>query len=346
MRAAVIREHGGPEVIALEDVPEPQPGPYEVVVDVKAAGLNHLDIWVRKGGRQQLQWPHVLGSDAAGVVSAIGEHAHGTELGQEVVINPALACGCCRFCRSGEQSMCTDFGLVGMHRDGTFAERVAVPARCIARKPENLEFDEAAALGIAYTTAWRMLFTRAQIQPGETLLIHGIGGGVATAALVFAGLAGVRALVTSSADDKLEGARELGAAGTINYRETDDVAAAARRLNDGKGVDVVLDAVGAATWPVDLAAVRKGGRVVICGVTTGSEATTNLQRLYWNQISIFGSTMGSDQDFHSMLQTMQRQDVHPVMDHVFELEQVRQATRRMEEGRQMGKIALTVDQAD
>ncbi|MFO7956418.1 MAG: alcohol dehydrogenase catalytic domain-containing protein [Candidatus Brocadiia bacterium] len=343
MKAAVIREHGEPDVIRVEDIPTPEPGDGEVLVDVKAAALNHLDIWVRQGGRQDLEWPHVLGSDAAGVISAVGPGVEGVSVGDEVIIDPGLACGHCRFCRDGEHSLCENFGIVGMHRPGTFAEQLTVPARCVAPKPAHLDFQEASALCVAYLTAWRMLFTRARVQPGETVLIHGIGGGVALAALQFLQLTSARAIVTSSSDEKLEQARALGADETINYHTIGDLPARVLELAGERGVDIAFDTVGAATWLVDLEVVRRGGRIVICGVTTGAEATTNLQALYWNQISALGSTLGTDAELRDMLTAIETAGMEPVVDTVFPLDEVRQATELMEGGEQFGKIVLAVE---
>ncbi len=342
MKAAVIREHGGPEVIRVEDLPEPHPGPREVVVDVRAGALNHLDIWVRVGGRTALSFPHVIGSDAAGVVAAVGAQAEGVEVGQEVVVVAGFGCGACEFCRAGEVSLCAEFGIIGLSRPGVFAQKAVVPAANVAPKPSNLDFGKAACLGIAYGTAWRMLFTRARLRPGETVLIHGIGGGVALAALQFAKAAGARAIVTSSSDDKLEKARHLGADGAINYRTTPDVAAAAREMTGGRGVDVAFDSVGAATWPIDFAAVHKGGRIVLCGVTTGAEAQVSLQALYWSQLSVLGSTFASETDFLCMLRTVEAAGIEPVIDSTVSLEGVADAHRRMEKGGQFGNIVVAV----
>jgi len=342
MKAAVIREHGGPEVIRIEDLPEPQPGPREVVVEVRAGALNHLDIWVRKGGRTELQFPHIIGSDAAGVVAAVGDDAEGVEVGQEVVVVAGYGCGACEFCSRGEVSLCESFGIIGLSRPGVFAERAVAPAGNVAPKPAGLSFEQAASLGIAYGTAWRMLFTRAALRPGETVLIHGIGGGVALAALQFVKAAGARAIVTSSSAEKLEKARRMGADGTINYRSAPDVAAAARQMTGGRGVDVAFDSVGAATWPIDFAAVHKGGRIVLCGVTTGAEATANLQSLYWNQLSVLGSTFASKADFLGMLRTIEAAGIEPVIDSVVPLEQLPDAYRRMEEGKQFGNMVVTI----
>ncbi len=341
MKAAVIREHGGPDVIRVEDLPEPQPGPREVVVEVRAGALNHLDIWVRQGGRTELKFPHVIGSDAAGVVAAVGAQVEGVAIGQEVVVVAGFGCGACEFCRAGEVSLCEGFGIIGLSRPGVFAQKAVVPAANVAPKPSNLSFGQAACLGIAYGTAWRMLFTRARLRPGEMVLIHGIGGGVALAALHFAKAAGARAIVTSSSDDKLESARHLGADGAINYRTTPDVAAAAREMTGGRGVDVAFDSVGAATWPIDLAAVHKGGRIVLCGVTTGAEAEISLRTVYWNQLSILGSTFASKTDFLGMLRTVEAAGIEPVIDSSISLEGVADAHRRMEAGEQFGNIVVT-----
>jgi NADPH:quinone reductase-like Zn-dependent oxidoreductase len=266
----------------------------------------------------------------------------GVSAGDEVVLNPGLACGTCEYCRRGEQSECASFGLIGLSRPGTFAEKVVVPARCLGPKPEHLSFEEAAAFPLAHVTAWRMLMTRAALVPGETVLIHGIGGGVAIAALQIAKVMQARTIVTSSSDEKLKRAKKLGAHETINYRKTDDVAQKVKKLTGGRGVDISFDAVGAATVPVDVAAVRRGGRIVICGVTTGAEANVNLQAVYWNQISLIGSTMGSDEDFRNLVNTVTSSKLKPVVDSVHPLDDAQKALRRMADGKQFGKIVLKV----
>jgi NADPH:quinone reductase-like Zn-dependent oxidoreductase len=344
MKAAVIHEHGDLDVLKVEDVKEPKPSPGEVVLKVLCAGLNHLDIWVRRGRPgAQLKMPHILGSDAVGVVAAVGQDVQSPKVGDQVIIDPGLSCGRCEFCRQGQQSLCVSFGLMGLSRSGTFAEQVAVPAgNCYARPP-HLSDEQAGAFALASVTGWRMLMTRAGLKPGETVLIHGIGGGVALWALQFAKLTGAAVFVTSSSDDKLSRAAELGADHTINYAK-EDVEKRVAELTSGRGVDVAVDAVGAATWPLDFACVRKGGRIVLCGVTTGAKAETDLQALYWNQLTVMGSTMGSAEDFRQMVRAVTVGKLRPVMDEVFPLENVRDATERMETGRQFGKIALRVSQ--
>ncbi|MFO7974876.1 MAG: zinc-binding dehydrogenase [Candidatus Hydrogenedentota bacterium] len=341
MKAAVIFENGDVDCIKYEEVPEPVVGSGEVLIEVRAAALNHLDIWVRKGRPGlELPVPHILGSDAAGVVLDVGEGVDHVRAGDEVLINPGLSCGMCEFCRRGEQSECMSFGIVGMNRPGTFAERVTVPAANVFLKPSHLSLVEAAALPLAYLTAWRMLMSRATLQPGETVLIHGIGGGVALAGLQLARLAGARVLVTSSSDDKLMRAREFGAHEGVNYANNPYLGDAIRDLTGGRGVDVVLDTVGAATWPVNFKAVRRGGRIVHCGVTSGAETTVNISQLYWNHVVVMGSTMGSDEEFRQMLSAVTAARMSPVVDSVYPLNRASEATQRMEGGEQFGKIVL------
>jgi NADPH:quinone reductase-like Zn-dependent oxidoreductase len=342
MKAVFIRSPGGPEAVQVGELPDPVAAEGEVLVAVRAAALNHLDLWVR-GGRSDpsLKMPHVLGSDAAGVVMALGPRVHGVKEGDEVVIYPGLSCGCCEFCRRGEQSECAAFGIIGLSRPGTYAERVAVPMANVHPKPAHLDFPEAAALTLVFTTAWRMLMTRAKLRPGETVLIHGIGGGVSLAALQFAKLIGAEVIVTSSSDAKLSAARKLGADHAINYK-TSDVAKSVRDLTRGRGVDVSINTVGAAAWAVDIACVRRGGRIAICGVTTGATAETDLRSVYWNQISLFGSTLGSHEDLRQMLRAVAENKLRPVIDSMFPLSRAAEALARMESGSQFGKIVLNV----
>jgi NADPH:quinone reductase-like Zn-dependent oxidoreductase len=313
-----------------------------VLIQVKSAALNHLDIWVRKGrpGAKMIM-PHILGSDVAGVIAELGSEVAGMSVGDEVIINPGLPCRHCEYCARGEQSECHSFGIVGMSRPGTFAEYVIVPSANVYPKPKHLDFNEAAALPLAYVTGWRMLMTRAGLKSGQTVLIHGIGGGVALAALQLAKMAGAVAIATSSSDEKLSRAEQIGADCIINYK-CQDVALKVREFTLGRGVDIVVDTVGAATWPVDFACVRRGGRIVICGITSGPKVETNLQALYWNQFIVMGSTMGSDDDFRSMLSAVCAAKLKPVVDSVFPLGKVREAMSKMETGSQFGKIVLEV----
>jgi NADPH:quinone reductase-like Zn-dependent oxidoreductase len=342
MKAAVIGEHGDLDVLEVKDVPEPTCGPDEVVLKVLCAGLNHLDIWVRKGRPgAELKMPHILGSDAVGVVEAVGERVENATVGEEVVLYPGLGCGHCEFCIRGRQNLCTSFGIIGLSRPGTYAEKVAVPAANVCAKPAHMSCEEAGGFVLAYLTAWHMLVGRAGVRAGDVVLIHGIGGGVALCALQLARLLGAEVTVTSSSDDKLTRARELGAHHTINYRK-EDVPERVRDITVGRGVDVAFDTVGAATWPLDFACVRRGGTIVICGITTGPVAETNLQALYWNQLTVLGSTLGSLAELGQMVRAVTVNKLKPVIDEIFPLERARDAMGKMEAGRQFGKIVLSV----
>jgi len=343
MKTVIIEEHGGLDQLKSEEIPTPKPTEEEIVLRVHSASLNHLDIWVRKGrGGLKVTMPHILGSDAAGVVIAVGSNVKNVNVGDEVILNPGLSCDSCEFCNRGEQSQCLSFGIVGMTRQGTFAEQVAVPAQKVHPKPDHMNFDEAGAFVLSYLTAWRMLMTRAQLKPGQTVLIHGIGGGVALSALQLAKLAGAEVVVTSSSDEKLIRARKIGADYTINYSKVDDVAQCVRDVTSGRGVDIIIDTVGAATWHIDFSAVRRGGKIVLCGVTSGPQAPTNLQMLYWNQLTILGSTMGSDEDFRQMLRAVTTAKLKPIIDSVRPLQSVQEAMSRMETAEQFGKIVLRI----
>lgn len=343
MKAAMIQEHGSVDCVAVGEYPDPKAGEGEVVLEVRSAALNHLDIWVRKGRPGvQLDMPHVLGSDGAGVVIEVGPRTHGINVGDEVILNPGLSCGYCESCGRGQQSECTSFGIVGMSRPGTFAEKIAVPFQNVYPKPAHLSFDEAAALPLAYQTAWRMLMTRAGLRAGETVLINGIGGGVALAALQLAKLAGAEVIVTSSSDEKLSRAKTIGADHTVNYQTIDDLIGTIRDITNGRGVDIVIDSVGAATWSTNFGVARRGGRIVLCGITTGPEAATNLQALYWNQLTVMGSTMGSNEDVRQMLRAVEATKLKPIMDSVKSLEKIGDAMSRMEAGEQFGKIVVRV----
>jgi NADPH:quinone reductase-like Zn-dependent oxidoreductase len=341
MHAALIRRFGGVDAIEVAEVPEPAPGPGEVAVRMRAASLNHLDVWVRHG-RGQVAFPHVFGSDGAGVVERVGPGVRGLAPGDEVVLYPALGCGGCDACLAGEVSLCSDFRIVGAATWGTFAEVTVAPAGCWFRKPSELTFEQAASLAVNFVTAWRMVVSRGRLRPGETALVTGIGGGVALAALQIARLGGARVLVTSSSDEKIARAEAQGASGGVNYRSTADVAAAVRALTGGRGVDLVLDSAGEATYAASLAALRKGGRLVLCGVTTGANPPADLRAVYGRQIEVLGSTLGSRRDMAEVLRLAASGQLIPIVDGIYPLSAVRDATARMEEGAQFGKLVLRI----
>ncbi len=328
MRAVRIHEDGGPEVLVLEEAPDPELGPGEVLVRLRASALNHLDVWIRKG-LPSVPKPRILGADGAGVVEALGEGVAGFELGERVVLNPGIEAGGGRI------------HVIGEHGDGTNAELIAVPATNVHPIPEGLSFEEAAAFPLVFETAYRMLVTRAGLREGEWVLAWGIGGGVSTAALAIAKALGASVLVTSSSDAKLERARELGADATVNHA-TGDVKAAVQEATDGRGIDVVVENVGEATWATSLQVAAPGGRITVCGATSGPNPPAALHRIWWKQLSILGSTMGTGQDFAGAYELVASGRALPVVDSVLPLEEIRAAHERLEAGEQLGKIVLTI----
>lgn len=343
MQAVTIRAYGGPEQVRVEDVPRPVPkAPGDVVVAVKAAALNHLDLFV-VGGLPGVthEFPHVLGADGAGVVEAAGSAVRSVKPGDPVLINPGISCMTCEFCRRGEHGLCSSYDMLGEHRPGTLAEAVLVPDSSVAKLPGNVSWTDAAAFPLVTLTAWRMLRTRAALQPGETVLIWGIGGGVALAALQIVKLLGARAIVTSSSDSKLERARALGADETINHRSA-DVAKEVRRLTAKRGAEVVVDSVGSATWETSLRAIARGGRLVTCGGTSGPMVQMDIRRLFWHQYSILGSTMGNHAEFAEVAAHFGAGRLRPIVDHVYPLAQARSAFERMASGEQFGKLVVAI----
>jgi len=342
MRALYLAAHGGVDQVRFGELPTPVPGRGEALVRLAAAALNHLDLFVLGGiPGITLELPHVGGADGAGVVAALGPEVSGWREGDEVVLNPGLWCGECEFCGRGEESMCVRFGLLGEHVAGTFAEYVRAPAVNLGRRPAHLSWQEAAAFPLTFLTAWRMLTTRGRLASGETVLIHGIGGGVALAALAIARRLGARVIVTSSAPEKLARARELGADETIDYGR-DDVTRAVRALTGKRGVDLVVETAGNATWMASLRSAAKGGRIVTCGATTGPSPAEEVRLVFWNQLSILGSTMGSRTDWNGMLEAVAGWRLRPVVDSVLPLEQGRDGYERLARGGQFGKVVLQV----
>ena len=328
MRAVRIHEDGGPEVLVLEEAPDPAPGPGEVLVRLHASALNHLDIWIRKG-LPSVPKPRILGADGAGVVEALGDGVRGFEPGERVVLNPGIETGGGRI------------HVIGEHGDGTNAELIAVPATNVHPIPEGLSFEEAAAFPLVFETAYRMLVTRAGLREGEWVLAWGIGGGVSTATLAVGKALGANVLVTSSSDTKLERARELGADATVNHA-TGDVKEAVQTATGGKGIDVVVETVGEATWATSLQVAAPGARVVVCGATTGPNPPAALHRIWWKQLSILGSTMGTGEDFAGAYELVASGRARPVVDEVLPLEEIRAAHERLEAGEQLGKIVLSI----
>ncbi len=344
MRGLTIAAHGGLDQLQLrDDLPAPTVrAGTDVRVRVKAAALNHLDLFVLAGlPGVQIAVPWVVAADAVGVVDQVGADVTGVREGDTVVINPGISDRTCAFCREGEHSLCVKFGILGEHYPGTAAEHVVVPGFNVRAIPADTPVPEAAAFGLVTITAWRMLVTRAQLRAGERVLIWGIGGGVATAALQIAKLLGAEVWVTSGSDAKLEQARALGADHTLNHR-TQDVAREIRAATEKAGVDVVVDNVGAATWKHSLGTLGKRGRLVTCGATSGPIVETDVRRLFWNQYSILGSTMGNDAEFEAIVAHLRAGRLLPPVDRVYALEDGREAYARLQAGKQFGKIVLRV----
>lgn len=343
MRALTLTGTGGLEHLVMGEVPIPEiRTPDDVLVRVRAAALNRLDLWMT-GGLPNVSpvFPFVVGSDGAGVVEQVGEGVRTVRPGDRVMINPGISCGSCLACVEGEEPLCRDFRILGEHVSGAAAEYVVVPAGNLGPVPDGMGWPEAAGFSLATLTAWRMLVARARLLAGETALVWGIGGGVSLAALKIINLLGGRAIVTSGSEAKLERARELGAAAALHHGR-DDVVAEVRRLTGGRGADVVVESVGEQTWANSLRALRKGGRVVVCGATTGPSAGFDLRRLFWNQWSILGSTMGSRREYAEIVRLAHQGRLWPVVDRVVSLTDGAAAYARMQRGEQTGKLVLEV----
>ncbi len=343
MKAVVVPRYGGPEVLEfVQDYPKPVAGPDEVLVHVHAASVNHLDLFVRAGiPTLKLTLPHVLGCDAAGEVAEVGSDVMGLEIGDRVVANPGVSCGRCEFCRAGDQPLCAEYRILGEHMPGAYAEYVALPARNLLRIPVDMAYETAAAAPLVYMTAWRLLVSRARIRPGEDVLILGAGSGVSTAAIQIAKLSGCTVYTTSSSDEKLKRAQALGADVLVNYATT-PWSKAVWELTGKRGVDVVLDHVGASTLKDSIRSLRKGGRIVIPGATSGPLVEVDLRYLFWRQVSILGSTMANQSEFEEVMKLVFMGRLKPVVDKVFPLEKAREAHEYLAKGAQFGKVVLQV----
>jgi NADPH:quinone reductase-like Zn-dependent oxidoreductase len=326
VKAVRIHDEDGPEVLRYEDVPDPEPGPGEVLVELRASGLNHLDVWIRKG-MPSVPKPRILGADGAGVVAALGEGVGGHAIGDLVVVNPGIP-------HDGRIT------VIGEHTDGTYCELKAIPAGQLYPLDESLSFEEGAAFPLVFETAYRMLVTKAALREGEWVLIWGIGGGVALAAFEICRALGARTIVTSSSREKLERARSLGADVAVSHSE-DDVVEAVREATGG-GADVVIETVGEATWERSLAAAAHEGRIVVCGATSGHSPPARLYRLWWKQLVVYGSTMGTPSDFEGAYELIRQGRARVHVDSVFPLADAAKAHEHLESGRQFGKVVLRI----
>jgi NADPH:quinone reductase-like Zn-dependent oxidoreductase len=344
MRAVIFRRRGGPEVLSWEDVPDPVPGPDEVLVRVGACGLNHLDLHIREGSHgMRAPLPHIGGLEPAGTIAAVGSAVSGWSVGERVIVLAFTADGTCAFCLDGRENLCENREIIGMTRDGGFAELLVAPASCLVRTPDRLTDTDAAALPSAFGTAWHMLVARANTQPGEWVLVLAAGSGIGSAAIQIARELGCQVIATAGSEEKLAKARELGAGHVINHAETPRFELEVRKITDGRGVDVVFEHIGPATWTHSLASLRTGGRVVTCGGLTGRMAETDLWNLFWRQFTILGSMGATRSDMVGVLELVESGRVHPVIDRTFPLAETRAAQEHLDARRAFGKVVVVAD---
>ncbi|MDB4967662.1 MAG: Alcohol dehydrogenase zinc-binding domain protein [Myxococcales bacterium] len=341
MRAVTLRSHGGPEVLTLEELPSPTAGPGQVRVRVAAVAMNHLDVWVRKGlPHLKLEYPFLLGADVAGTVDQVGAGVVGVDEGDEIVVNPGHSCGRCRECLSGRDNLCRHYRLMGEDISGGYAEQIVVPAQNVVPRPKSVTVEQAAAVPVTFLTAWQMLTRKAPVKPGDDVLVIAAGSGVGVAAVQIAKLHGARVIATASSDEKLERARALGADEVINHK-SQDLVAEVKRLTGKRGVDIIFEHVGAEVWPKLILAAARGGRIVTCGATSGFDARTDLRHVFFRQLEILGSTMGSKGDLYPILEHVGAGRLKPVVDKIMPLTRA-EAAHRLLEGRGIfGKIVLT-----
>ncbi len=336
-----MHERGGPEVLRYEDFPTPEPGPDEVLVRVRASGLNHLDVFTRRGEQgRRVKLPHILGIETAGEVAALGDGVVDLQVGDRVISGPGIWCGQCEMCRAGEENMCVERLIVGVDVHGGYAEYIKLPAYALAPLPESISFEEGAATLIAFGTAWHMLVDRAALSPGETLLVLAAGSGVGMAAVQVGKYLGARIIATASTEDKLARARILGADETINYAQQRRFARAVRKLTDGRGADVVFEHVGTDTWRDSVTTLAIGGRLVTCGSTTGRWGETDLWSLFAKQATLLGSFSSTQANFRTVLQLVSEGKLRPVLDSILPLSEAAEAHRRLEARQVFGKIVL------
>jgi NADPH:quinone reductase-like Zn-dependent oxidoreductase len=340
MKAVVIPRHGGPDVIEYAEMPEPRIQDHEVLLKVGACALNHLDLWVRRGRPGlEIPLPHIPGSDVAGEVARVGSHVKNVKVGERVVVAPGLSCGLCDHCQAGDDNLCRRYTILGFLVDGGCAEYVRVPDSNLLPLPDTLTYEEGAAVPLVFLTAWHMLLTRAELKPGEDVLILGAGSGVGSAAVQVARMAGARVFATIGKESKREKAHELGAEVVINHNDL-DFAEEIRRATDRRGVDVVFEHVGEATWKQSIASLAVGGRLVTCGATTGVDVDFDLRTVFTRNLSVLGSYMGRRSELLPILKLVAERKLKPVIDSVLPFSRAAQAHYRMEQREHFGKIVL------
>ena len=342
MKAVRFHRHGGTEVLQYEDAPDPERKGDEVLVRVKACALNRLDIWERIGPPLvKVNLPHISGSDVAGFVEEAPSSEGEIQKGMEVILNPGMGCGRCEECLNGRDNRCRKYAILGEQVDGGYAELVKVPARNVIPKPERMDFPQAASVPLVFLTAYHMLVTKASLKAGETVLVLGAGSGVGSAAIQVAKTYGANVIATAGTEAKLRKAIELGADSVINHN-TQDVVQETKKYTAGRGADVIIEHPGKATWDKSIRSAARGGRIAICGATTGYEAMTDLRYIYSKEVSIFGSFMGGSGELFRVLELFKQRRLRPVVDMCYPLARAADAQTRMEKGEQFGKIVLTV----
>ncbi|HSG81176.1 MAG TPA: zinc-binding dehydrogenase [Gemmatimonadota bacterium] len=342
MKAAIFRQHGGPEVVEIADVPRPRTPAGHVLVAVAAAAMNHLDLWARRGlPGLRLELPHIGGSDIAGSVEELGDGCDGPPVGTRVLVNPSLWCGRCEWCERGEESLCESYRIIGEHLNGGFAEYVAVPAVNVLPIPDELSFQAAAAVPLVYQTAWRGLMNRAKLCPGETVLVTGASGGVSTAAIQIAKLAGARVFAVTRGVENVRRVEELGADEVVD-REVTNFSKHIWEATDRRGVDVVFDSVGEAIWPDAMRALARNGRLVTYGATTGPQGQIDIRLAFWKQLQVIGTTMSSQSEFNDVMTLVFQEKLAPIIDVVWPLDRARDGHQRLEAGQGFGKIVFKV----
>jgi NADPH:quinone reductase-like Zn-dependent oxidoreductase len=340
MKAVFFHEHGGPEKLIYGELPEPEIGPTEVLVRVKAAAMNHLDLWMRKGlPRRDVAMPHVTGHEGAGDVRRVGSAVEHWKEGDAVIITPGWSCGHCEYCLNNQDSLCLQYGMLGVKRHGCFAEYVAAPLQTLYPLPSNLSYEEAASIPLVFITAWHMLVFRAQIRPGEDVLVHAAGSGVGIAAIQIAKLYWARVFATASTDEKLQKAKKLGADILINYKEK-DFAEEIRSITVKRGVDIIFEHVGAEQWDKNMLALSRGGRLITCGATSGPNVHVDLRHVYSRQLSIIGSYMGGKRDLFDIFRFVAQGKLKPVIDSIYPLQELRKAEEKMQDRNVFGKIVI------
>lgn len=342
MKCIRIHEHGGYDKLIFEEIDVPKFGADEVLVNVKATSINHMDIWIRHGlPGVKVPLPMIPGVDAAGIVADKGASVKHVSVGDRVVVAQGISCGHCKFCLNGDDNLCKDYVLIGEHRDGADADYIVVPGRNIIRLSEKISFETAAASALVFLTAWQMIVDKANAKPGDDVLVVGASSGVGSAAVQIAKLYGARVIATTSSDEKAAKIQQLGADEVINYKKQ-KVSEEVKKLTGKKGVEVIIDHVGKAVWEESIKCLTKGGKLVTCGATSGFDAVTDLRYIFYKQLQIIGSTMGRKGDLLTILKFIEQGKLKPVIDRILPLKDVRDAHRIVEEGRHVGKVVMVI----